>query len=262
MATTTYVPWIALGFSLFSTGLAIGVPAYVYFFDKSAAGVMAEDKIKKANGAFVVEKQQEMANNLLNPANLLGGLKTAATAAATNMANKQISDTTGDALKRAEEIGGSSNNTEGGLEMTGIQSPYMSSIPTNMSSLNPDSLNNATSAIGIPGLTPEDNQRRMQKMKEANIKYEEMLKNAPTSATNTNVLKPFGKNNIKNFVANQSNYTPGSGDVLNTVSPNRRGGGRKTKNNRQKTVQPKIKKPRTKKCLITKGDKMFMSFCI
>ena len=158
MATTTYVPWIALGFSLFSTGLAIGVPAYVYFFDKSAAGVMAEDKIKKANGAFVVEKQQEMANNLLNPANLLGGLKTAATAAATNMANKQISDTTGDALKRAEEIGGSSNNTEGGLEITGIQSPEipafkspdMSDIqknipsitPPDMSDIQPNALNN------------------------------------------------------------------------------------------------------------------------
>jgi hypothetical protein len=100
----------------------------------------------------------------------------------------------------------------------------------------------------------------MEKMKAANINYQEGLKNASTSATN--VLKPFDKSKIKNFVPNQTEFKPG--DVLNTVAQNRGkiGGGRKTKNNRKKSVQPKVKKPRTKKCLITKGDKMFMSFCI
>jgi len=258
MATSS-VPWIALGVSLFSTCLAIGVPAYVYFFDKSAAGVMAEDKLKKANGAFVVEKQQDMANDLLNPAALFGGVKSAVAAVATKMANKKISDKTGAALNSVKEIGGGSS-TEGGLEMTGIQAPNVPSIPANMSSLNPDSLNNATSAIGLPGEDQEVVQWRMQKMNEANINYNKGLQNASTSATNA--LKPFDKSKIKNFVPDQTNYTPD--DVLNTVSRNRAttGGGRKTKNNRKKTVQPKVKKPRTKKCLITKGDKMFMSFCI
>lgn len=211
MATTTSVPWIALGFSLLSTCLAIGVPAYVYFFDKSAAGVMAEDKLKKANGAFVVEKQQEIANDLLNPANLLGGIKSS------------------DDLK----------NT------IGSQKDLLNT-----------SVDNATYAIGIPGLTPEEKKQRIQKTKAADINYYEGLKNASTKAQNS-----FG-NNVKKFVPDQTKIIPGYDYVLNTPPPNRIGGGRKTKNNRQKTVQPKIKKPRTKKCLITKGDKMFMSFCI
>jgi hypothetical protein len=258
MATTTSVPWIALGFSLLSTCLAIGVPAYVYFFDKSAAGVMAEDNIKNANGASVVEKQLEMEKKLLNPTDLLGGLKNATTAAATNMANGQISNATGAALKRAEEIGGSSN-TKGGLEIGIKSSDDLKNTMGSQKDLLKSSLDNATGSIpgGIPGLTSEVIKRRMQQMDEADRKYYENKKKASTSATKD--LKPFDKGNIMNFVPDQTEFTPGY--VFNTP-PKKRGGGRKTKNNRQKTVQPKIKKPRTKKCLITKGDKMFMSFCI
>jgi hypothetical protein len=41
------------------------------------------------------------------------------------------------------------------------------------------------------------------------------------------------------------------------------GGGKKTKNKRTKlTKEAKLKKPRTKKCLIQKDNKMYMSFCI
>jgi len=44
------------------------------------------------------------------------------------------------------------------------------------------------------------------------------------------------------------------------------GGGRKTKNNRKTRSEPKVnvpnRKPRTKKCLVTKGNQMYMSFCV
>ena len=197
---------------------------------------------------------------------------TAATDAATNQleqtANNQIANATnvatnmtGDALSKAEKM---APTREGGLEMTALKSDALNNVKNTIRSqqdLLKNSLTDATSVTGgIPGLTQEDVQRRMEKMKAANINYQEGLKNASTSATNA--LKPFDKSKIKNFVPDQTNYTPG--DVLNTVSRNRAttGGGRKTKNNRKKTVQPKVKKPRTKKCLITKGDKMFMSFCI
>ena len=240
MAETTSIwTWVSLGVGTVALFASVIVPGSIYFYDKSAAGVMAEDKLKKSNGAYLVEKQQEMANNMLNPANLFGSLKTAATAAATNMANKQISNKTGDALKRAKEIGGSSN-TKGGLEIAGIQSPEipafkspdMSDIQENipsitrpdMSDIQPNALNNINSSIA-----------------NTNSQF--------TSATKMN--KPI-------YIQNASEMTRG----LKNIPYQRVGGGRKTKNNRQKTVQPKVKKPRTKKCLITKGDKMFMSFCI
>jgi hypothetical protein len=160
----------------------------------------------------------------------------------------------GDALSKAEQM---EPTSQGGLEMTSIQPnmssfqpPNMSSIqppnmssfqPPNMSSIQPpdmssiqsdalntmgsnqdllkNSLTDATSASGIRGLTQEDVQRRMQKMNKANINYNKGLQNASTSATNALKLKPFGNSNIKKFVPDQTNYTPG--DVFNTVSRNR-----------------------------------------
>jgi hypothetical protein len=267
-------------------GLGCGVGAYLlsaYTTTTIVGG--ATTKIVKV----IPEKIQESIEKAANTAT------SAATDNLKNLADEQVASVTenatnvaGDALSKAEQMAPTSQG-QGGLEMTSIQPPNMSDIqknmpsipanmssfqPPNMSSLKSDSLNtmgsnqdllknsltDATSATGIPGLTSEDNQRRMQKMKEANINYNKGLQNASTSATNA--LKPFDKSKIKNFVPDQTNYT--TGDVFNTISQNRakKGGGRKTKNNRKKSVQPKVKKPRTKKCLITKGDKMFMSFCI
>lgn len=88
-----------------------------------------------------------------------------------------------------------------------------------------------------------------------------------------NPLKPFNQQTI-NFTGDHSD-----GDPENMVeSPNgndRRHiyqyGGRKTKNNRSKLTnsEPKVKKSvkrqkksRTKKCLIQKNNKLYMSFCI
>jgi hypothetical protein len=61
-----------------------------------------------------------------------------------------------------------------------------------------------------------------------------------------------------------------TGNERRRIGPNR-GGGRKTKNNRSKLTnsEPRVKKSvkrqkktRTKKCLIEKNNKMYMSFCI
>ena len=258
MAETTSIwTWVSLGVGTVALFASFIVPGSIYFYDKSAAGVMTKDKIQKMNGAYLVENELEMANKLLNPTDLLGGLKNATTAAATNMANKQFSNMTGDDLKHPEEIGGSSN-TKGGLEIGIKSSDDLKNTIGSQKDLLKSSLDNATGSIpgGIPGLTSEVIKRRMQRMDEADRKYYEGLPNASTKAR-----EPFDKSNIRKFVPEQTKITPGYNYVLNTP-PNRIGGGRKTKNNRQKTVQPKIKKPRTKKCLITKGDKMFMSFCI
>jgi isopropylmalate/homocitrate/citramalate synthase len=44
------------------------------------------------------------------------------------------------------------------------------------------------------------------------------------------------------------------------------GGGRNTKNNKKTSSEQKVnvpnRKPRTKKCLVTKGNQMYMSFCV
>jgi hypothetical protein len=80
-----------------------------------------------------------------------------------------------------------------------------------------------------------------------------------------NSLKPFNQEIVK-FTGKNSDGDPlnivTSSTNSNRVGPNR-GGGRKTKSKRSKlTNEPKVKKPRTKKCLIEKDNKMYMSFCI
>ena len=68
-------------------------------------------------------------------------------------------------------------------------------------------------------------------------------------------------------------FTYGEGNVTNTPSRNREkiGGGKKTKSKRTKLTKvdsnnkksvKRQRKPRTKKCLIEKDNKMYMSFCI
>jgi hypothetical protein len=71
-------------------------------------------------------------------------------------------------------------------------------------------------------------------------------------------------------------YGEGEGNVTNTLSSNnsnpvKKGGGKKTKSKRTKLTKvdsnnkksvKREKKPRTKKCLIEKDNKMYMSFCI
>ena len=56
------------------------------------------------------------------------------------------------------------------------------------------------------------------------------------------------------------------GQFNNNNNYNGSGGGRKTKNNRKTRSEQKVnvpkRKPRTKKCLVTKGNQMYMSFCI
>jgi hypothetical protein len=187
MAETTSIwTWVSLGVGTVALFASVIVPGSIYFYDKSAAGVMTEDKLQKINGASVVKKELDMANKLLNPTDLLGGLKNATTAAATNMANGQFSNMTGDDLKHLEEIGGSSN-TEGGLEI-GIQSPDdLKNTIGSQKDLLKSSLDNATGSIpgGIPGLTSEVIKRRMQQMDEADRKYYENKKKASTSATRT-----------------------------------------------------------------------------
>lgn len=87
---------------------------------------------------------------------------------------------------------------------------------------------------------------------------------ALTAPTNISSIQADALNNVTNTTNSQKDLLQNSLNNATYSIPGltKKGGGRKTKNNRQKTVQPKIKKPRTKKCLITKGDKMFMSFCI
>jgi hypothetical protein len=72
----------------------------------------------------------------------------------------------------------------------------------------------------------------------------------------TNMASNFanqGTNMASNF-ANQGTNMANRGSVYV--------GGKKTKNNRKTRSEPKIRKPRTKKCQVTKGNQMYMSFCI
>ena len=117
-ASTSGWTWVSLGVGTVALFASVIVPGSIYFYDKSAAGVMTENTIKNANGAAVVQKELEMTS----PAALLGGIESA-TAAVTTMANKKI---TGAALNSAEEIGGGS--TDGDLEMLSSKSNMPSGI--------------------------------------------------------------------------------------------------------------------------------------
>ena len=86
----------------------------------------------------------------------------------------------------------------------------------------------------------------------------------PTSVTTP---KETGLKNARDL------FTYGEGNLPNTPSRNREkiGGGKKTKNKRTKLTKvdsnnkksvKREKKPRTKKCLIEKDNKMYMSFCV
>jgi hypothetical protein len=242
MAETTSIwTWVSLGVGTVALFASVIVPGSIYFYDKSAAGVMTEDKIQKMNGAAVVKKEIEMTNNILNPAAILGGFKTAAT----EVANKKISDTTGAALNSVKEIGGGSS-TEGGLEMPPI-SAKISDIPANISDIpaNISDIPANISSIQTPDISS------IQTDALNNVKN-------TMGSTKQDLLNTSFGNTKGQFDSVNNKYINTRGSSRNKIY----GGGRKTKNNRKKTVQPKVKKPRTKKCLITKGDKMFMSFCI
>jgi hypothetical protein len=76
---------------------------------------------------------------------------------------------------------------------------------------------------------------------------------------NTKAETQKGLDALKNQTLNRSRLNQSLSQGLSQ----RTGGGRKTKSKRTKlTNEPKVKKPRTKKCLIQKDNKMYMSFCI
>jgi hypothetical protein len=118
---------------------------------------------------------------------------------------------------------------------------------------------NLEASIQVPDIIPSTTPL-------ANTKF--VIKDGiPTSLT---IPKETGLKNARDL------FTYGEGNVTNTPSSNNsnpvtKGGGKKTKSKRTKltTVDSKVKKsvkrqkkPRTKKCLIEKDNKMYMSFCI
>jgi hypothetical protein len=70
-------------------------------------------------------------------------------------------------------------------------------------------------------------------------------------------------NNLDKYSNLSNNLGKSRVNTLAAMSNSRIGGGKKTKSKRTKlTKEAKVNKPRTKKCLIQKDNKMYMSFCI
>jgi len=91
-----------------------------------------------------------------------------------------------------------------------------------------------------------------------------VLPNALTSQRYNNT--PLAKHNIVrgNYSDDNNNYGIPGGALFGFTPHKTRGGG-KTKHNRKTNKESKVKrprKPRTKKCLVTKGNQMYMSFCV
>jgi hypothetical protein len=93
------------------------------------------------------------------------------------------------------------------------------------------------------------------------------LQNA--GAEQTKALEKFGSNAMEQYKLRKetmSNIKRPELNFNNQPAPAvaaAAGGGKKTKSKRTKlTKEAKVKKPRTKKCLIQKDNKMYMSFCI
>ena len=182
-----------------------------------------------------------------------------ATTAATNM--------TGDALLKAEKM----VPTNEGLEMSSFQPPTnMSSIQANMSAVNPDALNTMGSKQDLLKTSFENanNQFAVGEMKipssMPNIpgqisNIQGQMSNIQGQMPNIQGQMSNIKGQMPNIKGQMSNIKGQMANIQNTRLkqriPVRQQGGRKTKSKKQR-------KPRTKKCLITKGDKMFMSFCI
>lgn len=121
--------------------------------------------------------------------------------------------------------------------------------------------NNKGITSTISNLTPE-NASRKAKADISNQIYNSNAaklvgKNSPI-ITGNKVFTPFNPSNINKFQTIQSN----DDGIQNTTQSAFKVGGRKTKNNRKTRSEPKIRKPRTKKCLVTKGNQMYMSFCV
>ena len=270
MAETTSIwTWVSLGVGTVALFASVIVPGSIYFYDKSAAGVMTKDKIQKMNGAYLVENELEMANKLLNPTDLLGGLKTAAT----NMANEQISNTTANnqianattAVTNVAQEAKANETINQELQPDIIRStttseeilPLANRIDNESAPITSD----IASAVAIPYTYTKKKPRSLKNVK-SNLFLPEQVKAA--QGLKAQGLKAQGlAQGLKaqgSKARNLAAQTLAQGEaqykipmpVLQGVLV---GGGRKTKNKRQR-------KPRTKKCLITKGDKMFMSFCI
>ena len=257
MAETTSIwTWVSLGVGTVALFASVIVPGSIYFYDKSAAGVMAEDKIQQMNGASVVKKEIEMKSNILNPAAILGGFKTAATAAASQLeetANNQIANATTAVTNVAQEAKANETiNQE--LQPDIIRSTTTSEeilpLANHIDNESAPITSDIASAVAIPYTKKKP---RSLKIVKSNLFLPEQVKAAQG-------LKARGLAARGLKARNLAAQTLAQGEAQYKIPMKVQqgvfvGGGRKTKNKRQR-------KPRTKKCLITKGDKMFMSFCI
>ena len=156
--------------------------------------------------------------------------------------------------------------------MSSFQPPTnMSSIQANMSAVNPDALNTMGSKQDLLKTSFENanNQFAVGEMKipssMPNIpgqisNIQGQMSNIQGQMPNIQGQMSNIKGQMPNIKGQMSNIKGQMANIQNTRGlkkkiPVRQQGGRKTKSKKQR-------KPRTKKCLITKGDKMFMSFCI
>ena len=156
--------------------------------------------------------------------------------------------------------------------MSSFQPPTnISSIQANMSAVNPDALNTMGSKQDLLKTSFENanNQFAVGEMKipssMPNIpgqisNIQGQMSNIQGQMPNIQGQMSNIKGQMPNIKGQMSNIKGQMANIQNTRGlkkkiPVRQQGGRKTKSKKQR-------KPRTKKCLITKGDKMFMSFCI
>ena len=267
MAETTSIwTWVSLGVGTVALFASVIVPGSIYFYDKSAAGVMAEDKIQQMNGASVVKKEIEMKSNILNPAAILGGFKTAATAAASQLeetANNQIANATTAVTNVAQEAKANETiNQE--LQPDIIRSTTTSEeilpLANHIDNESAPITSDIASAVAIPYTKKKP---RSLKIVKSNLFLPEQVKAAQGLKARGLAARGLKARNLaaRGLKArNLAAQTLAQGEAQYKIPMKVQqgvfvGGGRKTKNKRQR-------KPRTKKCLITKGDKMFMSFCI
>jgi len=223
-------------------GVIIGVVGTSIVFEKT----QIEPKI-----AEVAKKIEEGVKNI-PPATVVQ-----ATAAITDLGKS--GEHVVEAVKSLAEGGNVEGGDSGTSKETGIEMSNMggkTGLPLSVGDLN-------TAAMSTI------NQKANEKMNGAmttGLGQFDSLQNKATSQFNS--LQNTATDKLGNNIQGQVNNASQLSNSLNTkqAAALQRfqgiGGGRNTKNNRKTRSEPKIRKPRTKKCLVTKGNQMYMSFCV
>ena len=294
------IKWVCVGLGITAGGIVLGtgIKEGIKFWAENnpaaiaakQAGGLAAGGLSLAAGSLNAAEAKGLSipGGGIEMSNLSGNIPNSTDL--TKMANNQVTNATNVVTS---QVGNTKDALQGQMSAVQGQMDSVTSQATDLkdAGLNTitDLQNQATSQITDQSDKLNSTLAEARRAKEERIaqglQAKSNLANAANSFTTSvdeqgNIIRTAAENPLKPFNRQTINFTGdhSEGDRSNMVTSstgntgNRiKSGGRKTKNNRSKLTnsEPRVKKyvkrqkkPRTKKCLIEKNNKMYMSFCI